>query len=265
MWLHHTSYLWHLTMDVLEENQSAKFIDSSKAFEDMVKDHTWHIQGITQFITTTHREGYTLCNEHTTHMIKAALHPMIKVPTHQIELVIQRAWHSVLKPHDRWHLLRAKRLCEITEDRLSSDKDWCSKAESDLATAKSEENSLEKELEELCKEFKMMGKHKASPASHQSPVTCRFCEWESTLDSKLLRILPSVGLLKSDRNMILLLQNCVVKKGSPNEPSLRRINPMVFSHHPLLLLSTETLFFIPHVLCHIKDRSRYPVSFSHLP
>ena len=52
-----------------------------------------------------------------------------------------------------------------------------------------------------------------------------------------------------------LFAGSVVKTSSPNEPSPRRINPTVFSRHPLLLFLTETLFFIPRILCHIKDRS----------
>ena len=54
--------------------------------------------------------------------------------------------------------------------------------------AKSREKSLEKELKELHKVFKTMGKHKPSPDSHKSPVTHKFWEWESTLDSDIAEI-----------------------------------------------------------------------------
>ena len=45
--------------------------------------------------------------------------------------------------------------------------------------------SLEKELKEFCKEFNTMGKCKASPDPHKSPVTCKFWEWESASDSDI--------------------------------------------------------------------------------
>ena len=51
------------------------------------------------------------------------------------------------------------KLVKSAEDKLSSEKEHCHKAEADLANAKSEKISLKRELKELCKELTFMGKH----------------------------------------------------------------------------------------------------------
>ena len=63
----------------------------------------------------------------------------------------------------------ATKIIKALEEKLS-EKDHCCKVE----TIQSE---LETELENLWKEVKFLGKHKASPVSHE------WCEWESDSDS----------------------------------------------------------------------------------
>ena len=186
-------------MDVKEEPSSSKFPDSSKAFKNTIKDCTWDILGIPHFITMTYWEGCTLCNKYTTHVILAAKSPTIEVLPHQIELVIWIAWPKVLNhliddtcseikySVDYWHNQcdKLKDAVTTTEDRLSSEKDQCCKAESNLADAKSKGKALEKELEELCRESKAMGKCKAPPEPQRLVSTCMFHKWKSTMDSDM--------------------------------------------------------------------------------
>ena len=93
--------------------------------------------GIPHFITTTHREGCTLCNEYTAHTLKTAKTPVVEVLHHCITLAFQRAWpHAVTcmideassevkDTVDYWHNQCYNLTASIksAKDKLSSEKD----------------------------------------------------------------------------------------------------------------------------------------------
>ena len=116
---------------------------------------------------------------------------MIKVPPHKIELAIWRAWPVLDHLIDNtcsdikdsvydWcnQCDKLKGTVKSAEDKLFSEKDWHCKAESDLAVTKSNKSALKKELKELHKESKAMGKCKAPPEPQQPMGTCTFHKWE---------------------------------------------------------------------------------------
>ena len=47
---------------------------------------SWQIKGVPSFITMTHRDECTLCEQYAAHTVAASEKPTAEIPSHQIEL-----------------------------------------------------------------------------------------------------------------------------------------------------------------------------------
>ena len=56
-----------------------------KIFKARLKSKTWDIHGMPQFITTTHCEGYDMCNAYALHVVEALKAPMVEIPSREVK------------------------------------------------------------------------------------------------------------------------------------------------------------------------------------
>ena len=68
----------------------------AKTFEAGLKSKTWDIDGMPQFITTTHCEGCKTCNAYTVHVIKASESLTVEIPSREAEKAFRIAWPNIV-------------------------------------------------------------------------------------------------------------------------------------------------------------------------
>ena len=134
------------------------------------------------------------------HAIAVARCLTVAILSHWIKLAFWTAWpqvvtcikdeamdkaHGKLSWYQDWYEEATKSI-KALEVKIFSEKDCCCKVET-------KQFELEMELDNLQKEVKTLGKHKASPVSHE------WCEWDSELDSDTAEKLLSKGSRKQQR------------------------------------------------------------------
>ena len=84
-------------MDVQEIEGSSTLKGAAKVFAKQWLESSWQIQGVPGFITTTHRDECSLCEQYAEHAVAASEKPMVELPSHQIELAFRTAWPRVVE------------------------------------------------------------------------------------------------------------------------------------------------------------------------
>ena len=103
-------------------------------------------QGCPGFITTTHRDECSLCEQYTEHAVAASEKLMVEIPSHRIELAFRTVWPCMVEHieddavdeahgklswyHDRYQ--DAVKNAKSLQEQLDSKKECCRKAESKL-------------------------------------------------------------------------------------------------------------------------------------
>ena len=133
-------------MDIQEVEGPSKLKGAAKVFVKRQLESLWQIKGVPGFITTTHRDECTLCEQYAEHTVVASEKPMVEIPSHRIELAFQTAWpHMVEHIEDdavgfihsklSWYRDRyqdAVKNAKSLQEQLDSKKECCHKAESEL-------------------------------------------------------------------------------------------------------------------------------------
>ena len=73
-------------MDVQENEGPSTLKGAAKVFAKRRLESSWQIEGVPGFITTTHRDECSLCEQYAEHAVAASGKPMVEIPSHQIEL-----------------------------------------------------------------------------------------------------------------------------------------------------------------------------------
>ena len=106
----------------------------------------WQIEGVPGFITTTHRDKCSLCEQYAEQAVAASEKPTVEVPSHRIELAFQTVWPQVVEcieddamdeAHGKlsWYRDRYQDVvknAKSLQEQLDSEKERRRKAESEL-------------------------------------------------------------------------------------------------------------------------------------
>ena len=133
-------------MDVQENEGSSTLKGATKVFVKRRLESLWQIEGVLGFITTTHRDECSLCEQYAEHAVAASEKLMVEIPSHQIELAFRTAWLHVVEHieddamdeahsklswyHDRYQ--DAVKNAKSLQEQLDSDKEHRCKVESEL-------------------------------------------------------------------------------------------------------------------------------------
>ena len=67
-----------------------------KIFEAGLKSKTWDIHGMSQFITTTHREGCKTCEMYALHVVKASESSTVEIPSREVKKAFRIVWPNIV-------------------------------------------------------------------------------------------------------------------------------------------------------------------------
>ena len=70
---------------------------AAKVFAKRRLELSWQIEGVPRFITTTHRDKCSLCEQYAEHAVAALEKLTVEIPSHQIELAFRTAWPRVVE------------------------------------------------------------------------------------------------------------------------------------------------------------------------
>ena len=142
---------------------------------------SWQIEGVPGFITTTHRDECSLCEQYAEHAVAASEKPTVEIPSHRIELAFRTVWPWVVEciEDDAMDEAHGKLLwyCDRYQDAVKNAK----LLQEQLDSEKERRRKVESELHGLRKEVKGKAKQKETSAS----TTHEWREWESALDSDI--------------------------------------------------------------------------------
>ena len=79
-------------MDVQENEGPSTLKGATKVFAKRRLELSWQIEGVPGFITTTHRDECSLCEQYAEHTVAASEKPTVEIPSHWIELAFRTAW-----------------------------------------------------------------------------------------------------------------------------------------------------------------------------
>ena len=133
-------------MDIQENEGPSKLKGASKVFKKQQQESSWEIEGIPGFVTMTHRDECTLCEQYAEHAVVVSEKPTVEIPSHWIELAFWMAWPCMVahieddamdKSHSKlsWYHDRYQHAIENTtllQEQLDSEKECRCKAESEL-------------------------------------------------------------------------------------------------------------------------------------
>ena len=133
-------------MDIQENEGPSTLKGTTKVFAKQQLESLWQIEGVPGFITTTHRDKCSLCEQYAEHAVAASEQPTVEIPSHRIELAFQTAWPWVVEhieddamdeAHGKlsWYRNRyqdAVKNVKSLQKQLDSEKEHCHKAESEL-------------------------------------------------------------------------------------------------------------------------------------
>ena len=134
----------------------------AKILEAGLKSKTWDIHRIPQFITTTHHEGCETCDMYALHIVKASEASMVEIPSREVKKAFQIAWPNIVHHIEdeassvsdkkvEWYSDRHDNLTDdvrMAENKASTERDHCQKADEKLAQANSKITELETKLAE---------------------------------------------------------------------------------------------------------------------
>ena len=143
---------------------------AAKIFKAGLRSKTWDIHGMPQFITTTHRERCETCNTYTLHVVKASELLMVEIPSREVEKAFQIAWPNIVHHIEdeassesdkkvKWYSDRHDNLTDdvrMAENKASTERDRCRKADEKLAQANSKIMEFETKLAELQQELTVL-------------------------------------------------------------------------------------------------------------
>ena len=78
-------------MDIQENEGPSTLKGAAKVFVKQQLESSWKIEGVPGFITTTHRDECSLCEQYAEHAVAAAEKPTVEIPSHWIELAFRTA------------------------------------------------------------------------------------------------------------------------------------------------------------------------------
>ena len=84
-------------MDVQEYESPSSLKGATKVFAKRQLESSWQIEGVPGFITTTHRNKCSLCEQYAEHTVAASEKPTVEIPSHRIELAFQTACPRVVE------------------------------------------------------------------------------------------------------------------------------------------------------------------------
>ena len=67
-----------------------------KIFEAGLRSKTWDIHGMSQFITTTHREGCEVYKAYALHIVEVSKVLMVEILPREVEMAFQTAWPNIV-------------------------------------------------------------------------------------------------------------------------------------------------------------------------
>ena len=79
-------------IDVQENEGSSTLKGAAKVFGKQRLESSWQIEGAPGFITTTHMDECSLCEQYAKHAVAASEKPTVEIPSHRIELAFRTAW-----------------------------------------------------------------------------------------------------------------------------------------------------------------------------
>ena len=133
---------------------------AAKIFKAGLKSKTWDIHGMPQFITTTHHEGCDMCKAYALHVVEALKVLTVEIPPREVKKAFRIAWpniifhiedeaSSVSDKKVKWYSDRHNNLTDnvrMVENKASTERDHCRKADEKLAQANSKIAELQQEL-----------------------------------------------------------------------------------------------------------------------
>ena len=84
-------------MDIQENEGPSTLKGAAKAFAKRRLESSWQIEGVPGFITTTHRDECSLCEQYAEHAVAASEKPTVEIPSHRIELAFRTVWPQVVE------------------------------------------------------------------------------------------------------------------------------------------------------------------------
>ena len=93
----HFSHHQRPEMDVQENEGSSTLKGAAKVFAKRRLESSWQIEGVPGFITTTHRDECSLCEQYAEHAVAASEKLTVEIPSHRIELAFRIAWPRVVE------------------------------------------------------------------------------------------------------------------------------------------------------------------------
>ena len=141
----------------------------------------WKIKGVPGFITRTHRDECSLCEQYAEHTVAALEKLTVEIPPHQIELAFWTAWPQVVDRIEDDAVDEAHSKLSWYGDRYQDAVKNAKSLQEELDSEKEHHRKAESELHDLRKEVKGKGKQKETSAS----MTCKWREWVSASDSDI--------------------------------------------------------------------------------
>ena len=84
-------------MDVQENEGPSTLKGTAKVFAKRRLESSWQIEGVPGFITTTHRDKCSLCEQYAKHAVATSEKLTVELPSHWIELAFRTAWPRVVE------------------------------------------------------------------------------------------------------------------------------------------------------------------------
>ena len=168
-------------MDIQENEGLSTLKGAAKVFAKQRLESSWQIEGVPGFITMTHRDKCSLCEQYTKHAVAASEKLMVEIPSHRIELAFRTVWPRVVEHIEDDAMDEAHSKLPWYRDRYQDVVKNVKSLQEQLDSEKEHRHKVESELHDLWKEVKGKGKQKETSAS----TTRKWHEWESTSDSDI--------------------------------------------------------------------------------
>ena len=148
----------------------------------------WQIEGVPGFITTTHRDECSLCEQYAEHAVADSKKPTVEIPSHRIELAFRTVWPRVVERIEDDAVDEAHGKLSWYRDRYQDAVKNAKSLQEQLDSEKECHRKAESKLHDPRKEVKGKGKQKETSASS----TCEWREWESEDQDRTASVAPSV-------------------------------------------------------------------------
>ena len=166
-------------MDIQGEDGPTELKGASKVFAQWRADSTWQVEGVPGFITTTHRDDCSLCEQYAKHAVTASEKLTMEIPSCLIELAFRTVFPRVVERIEDDAVDEAHGKLTWYRNRYDDVVKNVKSLKDQLDSEKEHRRKAEEELKALRKEGK--GKQKETSAQE----TRKWREWESTTDSEM--------------------------------------------------------------------------------